>query len=262
MVTEKAIGEDTNTDVDQQGIDEGNKWDRDTENQLFGDGSEETPGEGPEDQPLDISTLTLEQIQAHPEFQNLQGRFGRQGNVLKSLTGQVKELQELVKTFRTAEAQAIISKLGDTPEARDLLGRLANMDEREANIALREQTLAPLEKQQTCSEIMADYGIPETSPDGKIDYRAQLMGAEDVDEMEMMGKALQKILPALPLDQPKEKKGGDLKQRQPALTQPPDKAQGSVAPQSFEQIEQAYIDGKISWQQYQQAAQKSGVKLQ
>lgn len=241
------------------GQDESDAWEKNTEEQLFGKKDPEPDADGQKGEP-ENADLPLERIQKHPVVQDLQSRYDRQGNVNKFLTDQLKQSQEQIKLFRAKETDELLQQLGDTPNTRALLKRLETLDEREAQLNLLQGQLAPIQKVQTCNDIMKDYTIPEA-------YREDLMASKTPQEMELMGQSIKKVLEKLPKPPPGQKgkvntpPGKGQPARQPAMSHVPDKGQGSVAPQSFEQAENDYIAGKISYQKYQEAADKAGVKL-
>lgn len=273
MVTEKTQANVEGNQEQEPDEFTGESWARNTEEQLFGKEDQETPSKVDKQTP-DLTNVPLEILQQSPIVQDLQGKADRQGNVIKALHDQLNLANESLKTFRTAEMQTLLSQLGDTPENRALIADIINVEAAKANLALREQALAPIQKQQTCSEIMRDYSIPETSSDGTVNYRNLLMQSKSPEEMEIKGQSMKELLATLPKGQPAGTKLGAGKgttqgkgvqgQRQPAMSHTPDKALGSVAPQSFEQIEELYIAGKLEggYAAYAAAAKKAGVKLE
>jgi len=225
----------------------------DEEQQLFGDTSEEKASAK---QPKDLEgedELSLDKVKAHPVVVDLQSKFDRTTNVNQYLQEQLNQSLAVIKQLRGSETKAILEQIGDSPETRNLLQRLEGLDEREARLNILERQLLPLQKVEVCNAIIKDFEIPE-------EYRADLMETNDAKEMELKARTIQSVMAKLPKTQ--SKSANSAKARIPAISHVPDKAQGSVQPQTFEQVEQAYIDGKISFSQYKEAAKKAGVSIE
>ncbi len=211
----------------------------------------EEEGKGAEPKAVPKSPeLTLEQIQKHPAYSELHSKVDRLTNVTKHLTQQWEEAQQTISSFRQKETDALIAQYGDSPEIRSFAAQKADVAAREAKLALDEIRLAPVAKAATCSEIMAEYGIPE-------EYRADLMAVttDGIPKpapgtlarlMEERAKVLKSVLGRVP-----QKPVANQSKRAPALSHIPDKAQGSVSPQSVSQLQDDYISGKISYQVYE-----------
>jgi hypothetical protein len=254
MVTGKALGEEQESTVEPEGADQGEEFAQNTEEQLFGkEESTPPPGEASKGEPEGEPELPLEVVQKHPAFSKLQGEYDRASNVLKYQTEQIGQLGEQLKVFRDQQATQLLEQLGDTPENRDLVKLIQNAQDKEAQAMVVIQQFGPLLKQERAKELLSQEGIPE-------DYLNDLVSCETFDEAVQKARTIKAVLAKLPKQSTGQKQGGT--KRPPAMAHVPDNAQSSVVPQDFAQAEDAYIQGKISWQQYKAAADKAGVKLQ
>jgi len=258
MTTERALGEEQDTQEGQVGAEPGTEWEQNNEEQLFGK-SETTPApdEAPEGKSEQVDEIPLETVQAHPAFADLQGRYDRQGNVLKFQGQQINQLTEQLNVFRTKQTSELLEQLGgDTPENRATVERITKGEELYGQAMAIIQQFGPVLKKEKATEILAQETLPE-------EYLPELINCETYEEAVQKAKVIKSVLARMPKQTPAPKQSGTPppKPTKPALSHAPDKAQGSVAPQDFAQAEESYISGKISYQEYKKAADKAGVKL-
>lgn len=255
MVTGKTLGEGQEPPAGQEGADQGDEFATNTEKQLFGEETTPPEGEASKGKPEGETEIPLEVIQAHPAFSDLQSKHDRQSNVLKYQTEQIGQLGQQLKVFRDKQAAELIEQLGDTPETRNAVALMQSAQDKEAQAMSVMQEFGPLLIEKRAKELLEGEGIP-------LDYLEDLVASETFEEAVQKAKTIKSVLAKLPKQSPGQKPGGPEKQRTPALSHRPDKAQGSVSPQGFEQAEEAYIAGKINFSQYKEAALKAGVQLQ
>ena len=240
----------------QEGADQGEEFARNTEEQLFGEeGSTPPPGEASKGKPEGETEIPLEVIQAHPAFSDLQSRYDRQSNVLKYQTEQIGQFDQQLKVFRDKQAAELIEQLGDTPETRNAVALIQSAQDKEAQAMMVMQQFGPLLKQERGKELLTNEGIP-------MEYLDDIVNCATFEEAVQTAKGIKAVLAKMPKQAPGQKLSGPTKQYAPALSHKPDKAQGSVAAQSFETEEELYIAGKSSWARYKAAADKAGVQLQ
>lgn len=255
MVTGKTLGEEQETPAGQEGADQGEEFATNTEEQLFGKETTPPEGEVPKGKPEVEPEIPLELIQKHPAYADVLSKYDRQGNVVKYQTEQIGQLSQQLKVFRDKQAAELIEQLGDTPENRNAVALVQRAQDMEGQAMMIVQQFGPLLKQERAKELLAQEGIP-------ADYLEELTSSETFEEAVQKAKTIKSVLAKLPKQQPGQKPSGTTKPRSPAMGHVPDKAQGSITPQGFDQAEEAYIAGKISFAQYKQAADKAGVKLQ
>ncbi len=223
------------------------------EEQVEAELPEGTEGEGEgESKPLPKGTgLTLEQVQKHPAYSELHSRADRLENVSKHLTRQLQLSLEQVKTYKQQELNTIIERLGDSPDAQRLAQLVTDYEDRIARIKVDEVRLADVQKVETCNELITQYGIPE-------EYRKDLM-AVSIDGIEkptpgLLGRLMEeraKVLKDVLSRIPKGAVKPGSKQKIPALSFVPDKATGSVQPDSIDRVMDDYIKGRIDGKKYE-----------
>jgi hypothetical protein len=259
MPEKQTLGEEQETPVGEEGADQGDEFATNTEEQLFGKEVTPSKGKASEGEPEVEPEIPLETIQAHPAFADVQGKYDRQGNVLKYQTEQIGQLNQQLKVFRDKQAAELIEQLGDTPETRNAVALIQRAQDMEGQAMAVMQQFGPLLKKERAIELLTQEGIP-------LGYLEDIVSADTFEEAVQKAKTIKSVLARLPKPAPGQKPGqkpsGTTKQRPPAMGHVPDKAQGSITPQGFEQAEEAYIAGNINFQQYKQAADKAGVKLQ
>lgn len=201
--------------------------------------TEEKPGEGVPPAP----ELTLEQVQATPFFQDVQGRHDRMKNLLRDSETSGAETRQQLAKFRRERDEEVLTTLGDTPEVRDLVARLRHAEELEGNLAVRESKVTNLEHEGLVRELAQEYGIdPEALRTADV---------KDSVEMEAYAKALKSVAGTA--------QGGP-KAKVPALTHQPDAAltTSSAAALSEAAIKDAYIAGDIERPEYETRMAKIG----
>jgi len=255
MVTENTLGEEQETPGGQKGADQGEEFAKDTEEQLFGKETTQPEGEASKGKPEGGNELPLEVIQAHPAFSSLQGKHDRQTNVLNYQNEQIGQLTQQLKVFRDRQAADLLEQLGDTPENRNAVKLIQEAENKEAQAMMVMQQFGPLLKQEKSKELLLQEGIPS-------DYLEDLVASETFEEAVQKARIIKSVLARLPKQSPGQKPSGTTPKRSPAMAHVPDKAQGSIVPQSFEQAEEDYVAGKITWPKYKAAADKAGVQLQ
>lgn len=256
MVTEQTLGEEQVPPVGPDGADQSEEFADDTGKQLFGDESTPSKGEASKGESEGGPELPLEAIQSHPAFSDLQRRHDRQGNVIKFQKEQIGTLSKQLEVFRGNQAAELLERLGgDTPENRETVEKITKGEELYGQALEIMELYGPILKEERAKEILAEEQLP-------IDYLPDLVACETLEDAVRMAKnfktALAKSQGAT--QSPGQKTSGP--QKQPAMGHKPDKAQGSVAPQSFEQAQDAYIRGDIDWTQYKAAADKAGIPVQ
>jgi hypothetical protein len=256
MGKEQTLVEGQETPADQEGADQvGDEFATNTEEQLFGKETTPPEGEASKGKPEGETEIPLEVIQAHPAFSDLQSKHDRQTNVLTYQTEQIGQLSQQLKVFRDKQATELLEQLGDTPETRNAVALIQRAQDMEGQAMMVMQQFGPILKRERATELLTQESIP-------MEYLEEIVSADTFEEAVQIAKTIKSVLAKLPKPTPGPKGGTTKSQRQPAMGHVPDKAQGSVAPQNFEQAEEAYIAGKISFTQYKQAADKAGIQLQ
>ena len=257
--TEQTPGEEQETTVEEEGAGQSDEFAKNTEEQLFGKETTPKPGEASTEKPEVEPELPLEVIQKHPAYSELLGKHDRTSNVLKLQNERIGQLSEQLKVFRDKQAAELIEQLGDTPETRNAVTLIQRAQDMESQAVAVLQQFGPLLKRERATELLTQEGIP-------MEYLPEIVEAETFEEAVTRAKTIKSVLAKLPKppagQKPGQKPGAPAQKRAPVMGHIPDKAQGSVAPQNFEAAEEAYISGKISFQQYKAAAQKAGVQLQ
>lgn len=258
MTTEKTPVDELEEQVEVPGAaEDGDEWDNLKEKELFGEEATPPKGKASEKESESDNEIPLDVIQAHPAFADLQSKYDRQQNVVKFQGEQLTQFNEQLRQFREKQFSEIIERLGgDTPENRDVAKLITDAQEKEQQAMMVMQQFGPLLKRERAMELINEKKLPKEYVD---DLASCETYAEAVQKAEVIRSVLSKI-PKPPITPGGTKPGGEIK-RTPALTKAPDKATHSVAPNDFPQVEQDYIDGKVDFKVYKEAARKVGIVL-
>ena len=202
--------------------------------------TEEAPGEGVPPAP----ELTLEQVQATPWFQELQGQRDRTKNLLRDSETSGEQARQQLTALQRQRDEELVGQLGDTQEVRDLVTRIRQNEELAANLSVREAKVRHLEYEELVGDLANEYGVdPEALRTADV---------KNALEMEVYAKALKSVAGT---NQPETTPA-----RLPALSHAPDAAvtTSSTAALGEAQIKDAYIAGDIDHAEYAARMKKIG----
>ena len=254
MAEKQSLGEEQETPAGQEGADQGEEFAANTEEQLFGKETTQPEGEASKGKPEVEPAIPLEVVQKHPAFSDLQGKHDRQANVLTYQTEQIGQLTQQLKVFRDNQAAELIEQLGVTPETRNAVALIQRAQDMEGQAMMVMQQFGPLLKQERAKELLGQEGLP-------IDYLDDLVTCDTFEEAVQKAKTIKSVLAKMPKPAPGQKPSGTTPKRLPAMGHVPDKAQGSIAPQTKEQAQDAYIHGEITHVEFKKIMDRLGEEV-